>query len=143
MKGPVKSSALFLAVALGTMVGCASTPKQEGTGEYIDDAVITTRVKAAILNEPTLNVAEVNVETYKGAVQLSGLVSSQAAASRAVALARGVEGVKFVKDGMRLKREVDRGPLTGATSAYDREARLTHAGNSTTGLMKELLDHLA
>jgi len=83
--------------------GCASTSKQEGTGEYVDDSVITTKVKAAILNEPDLKVAEINVETFKGAVQLSGFVGSQAAANKAVEVARGVGGVKSVKNDMRIK----------------------------------------
>jgi hyperosmotically inducible protein len=96
-------SALFLAVTLVAAVGCSSTPKQEGTGEYIDDSVITTKVKAAIVDEPTLKVAEINVETFKGVVQLSGFVSSQAAANKAVEVARGVRGVKSVKNDMRIK----------------------------------------
>ncbi|MFA7281454.1 MAG: BON domain-containing protein [Sterolibacterium sp.] len=96
-------STLLLAVALSTVVGCASTTKHEGTGQYIDDSVITTKVKAAILEEKTLKVAEINVETFKGAVQLSGFVSSQAAASKAVEIARNVGGVVSVKDDMRLK----------------------------------------
>lgn len=96
-------SALFLAVALLSAAGCASTPRQEGTGEYVDDSVITTKVKAAILDEPTLKVAEINVETFKGVVQLSGFVSSQAAANKALEVARGVRGVKSVKNDMRVK----------------------------------------
>ncbi|MBI5860771.1 MAG: BON domain-containing protein [Rhodocyclales bacterium] len=96
-------SAVFLVVTLVSAVGCASTSKQEGTGEYIDDSVITTRVKAAILNEPTLKVAEINVETFKGVVQLSGFVSSQTAANKAVEVARGVHGVTSVKNDMRIK----------------------------------------
>jgi hyperosmotically inducible protein len=96
-------SAFLLAVALASAVGCASTHKQEGTGEYMDDSVITTKVKAAILNEPTLKVAEINVETYKGVVQLSGFVTSQAAANKAVEVARGVGGVKSVRNDMRVK----------------------------------------
>lgn len=96
-------SALFLAVTLMSVVGCASTAKQEGTGEYVDDAVITTKVKAAILNEPTLKVAEINVETFKGVVQLSGFVNSQADITKAVAVARSVHGVKSVKNDMRMK----------------------------------------
>jgi osmotically-inducible protein OsmY len=96
-------SALFLAVSLVTTVGCSSTPKQEATGEYIDDTVLTTKVKAAILDEPMLKVAEINVETFKGVVQLSGFVSSQAAANKAVEVARGVGGVKSVKNDMRMK----------------------------------------
>lgn len=96
-------SALFLSVILMSFLGCASTAKQEGTGEYIDDSVITTKVKAAILNEPGLKVAEINVETFKGIVQLSGFVSSKADASKAVEVTRGVKGVKSVKDDMRVK----------------------------------------
>jgi len=88
---------------MATALGCASTAKQEGTGEYVDDTVITTKVKAAIFNEPTLKSAEINVETFKGVVQLSGFVSSAAAENTAVNVARKVEGVKSVKNDMRLK----------------------------------------
>lgn len=96
-------SALFLTVALISAAGCASTSKQEGTGEYVDDTVITTKVKAVIFNEPTLKSAEINVETFKGIVQLSGFVSSKAAEHKAVELTRTVSGVKSVKNDMRLK----------------------------------------
>ena len=96
-------SALFVAVSLVSVVGCASTPQKEGTGEYIDDTAITTKVKAAIFNEPTLKSAEINVETFKGAVQLSGFVNSRADIDKAVAVTRGVSGVKSVKNDMRLK----------------------------------------
>jgi hyperosmotically inducible protein len=88
---------------MATTLGCASTPTQEGTGEYVDDTVITTKVKAAIFNEPTLKSAEINVETFKGVVQLSGFVSSKAAESKAVEVARTVGGVKSVKNDMRVK----------------------------------------
>jgi osmotically-inducible protein OsmY len=90
---------MFVTLALG----CASTAKQEGTGEYVDDTVITTKVKAAIFNEPSLKSAEINVETFKGVVQLSGFVSSSAAERKAVEVARTVGGVKSVKNDMRLK----------------------------------------
>ncbi len=96
-------SALFLAVSVVSVVGCESTAKKESTGEYIDDSVLTTKVKAAILNDATLKVAEINVETFKGVVQLSGFVMSQSAANRAVEVARGVAGVKSVKNDMRIK----------------------------------------
>ena len=96
-------SAFFLAAMLLTAVGCASTSKHEGTGEYVDDSVITTKVKAAILNEPTLKVAEINVETFKGVVQLSGFVNSQTAINKAVDLTRNVSGVKSVKNDIRIK----------------------------------------
>jgi osmotically-inducible protein OsmY len=93
----------FLAILLASLVGCASTPQHEGTGEYIDDSVITTKVKAAVLNEPSLKSAEINVETFKGVVQLSGFVGSQAAIDKAVEVARGVKGVQSVKNDMRIK----------------------------------------
>ncbi|HET6718139.1 MAG TPA: BON domain-containing protein [Rhodocyclaceae bacterium] len=96
-------SALFLAVTLVSAVGCASTAKQEGTGEYIDDSVITTKVKAAILKQPTLKVAEINVETFKGVVQLSGFVSTKAAGNTAVEVALAVGGVKSVTNSMQVK----------------------------------------
>ncbi|BAN34565.1 transport-associated protein [Sulfuricella denitrificans skB26] len=96
-------SAFFLAIALVSVVGCASTSQKEGTGEYIDDSVITTKVKAAIFNEPSLKSAEINVETFKGVVQLSGFVSSQTAASKAVEVARSIKGVTSVKNDMRVK----------------------------------------
>lgn len=96
-------SAFFLAVMLATVVGCASTATHEGTGEYIDDSVITTKVKAAIFNEDSLKSAEINVETFKGVVQLSGFVSSRAAESKAIEVTRSVKGVTSVKNDMRLK----------------------------------------
>lgn len=96
-------SAAILAVALVSAVGCSSTPQTSGTGEYIDDSVITTKVKTAIFNESTLKSAEINVETFKGVVQLSGFVSSQADINKAVELARGVSGVSSVKNDMRVK----------------------------------------
>ena len=94
---------LFFAILLASLIGCASTSKHEGTGEYVDDAVITTKVKAAIFNEPSLKSTEINVETFKGVVQLSGFVSSQADINKAVAVARSVKGVISVKNDMRVK----------------------------------------
>jgi osmotically-inducible protein OsmY len=94
---------LFITVMLAFVAGCASTPEKSGTGQYIDDTVITAKVKAAVLDDPTLKVAEINVETFKGVVQLSGFVNSQADIDRAVAVASKVEGVKSVKNDMRLK----------------------------------------
>jgi osmotically-inducible protein OsmY len=96
-------STIILAVMFATLLGCASTSKQEGTGEYIDDSVITTKVKAAVFNEPTLKSAEINVETFKGVVQLSGFVNSTADVNKAVEIARGVKGVSSVKNDMRVK----------------------------------------
>lgn len=97
------ATAAFVALTLVSVVGCASTAKQEGTGEYLDDSYITTKVKAAILNESSLKVAEINVETFKGIVQLSGFVNSQADINKAVEVAGKVKGVKSVKNDMRVK----------------------------------------
>jgi BON domain len=94
---------LMAAFSLVAASGCASTPTQESTGEYVDDSMITAKVKSASLNEPTLNVAEINVETFKGTVQLSGFVASQAAATKAVEVTRAVGGVKSVKNDMSIK----------------------------------------
>ncbi|NOU23076.1 MAG: BON domain-containing protein [Methyloglobulus sp.] len=96
-------SAFFMVLTLLIAVSCASTQKHEGMGEYVDDSVLTTKVKAAILEEPSLSSAEINVETFKGEVQLSGFVNSRADISKAVEVARTVSGVRIVKNDMRLK----------------------------------------
>ncbi|XKH02210.1 BON domain-containing protein [Marinobacter nauticus] len=94
---------LAVAMLVALFVGCASTETRSGTGEYIDDTVITSKVKAAIFSEPTLKSAEINVETYKGVVQLSGFVNSRSDIDTAVNVARSVKGVKSVKNDMTLK----------------------------------------
>ena len=93
----------IFAILLASLLGCAGTPTKEGTGEYFDDTVITTKVKAAIFEDPSLKSAEINVETFKGVVQLSGFVNSRADINKAVAVARGVKGVTSVRNDMRLK----------------------------------------
>lgn len=103
MKRPKIFTAFLSIILLTIFLGCASTQKQAGTGEYIDDTVITTKVKSAIFGDPSLKVAEINVETFKGVVQLSGFVNSQADIGKAIELARGVKGVESVKNDMRLK----------------------------------------
>jgi osmotically-inducible protein OsmY len=94
---------LLAAAALTSVVGCAATSTQESTGQYIDDTAITAKVKAAIFNDATLKAAEINVETFKGAVQLSGFVKSNTDIRRALAVVQGVGGVRSVKNDMRLK----------------------------------------
>jgi osmotically-inducible protein OsmY len=92
---------VFLAATLASVMGC-STPQLE-TGQYLEDSDVTTKVKAAIYNDPLAKNNEINVSTYKGVVQLSGFVNSQAASDRAVDLARSASGVKGVTNDMRLK----------------------------------------
>lgn len=93
----------FLVILLVSALGCASTPKKAGTGEYVDDTVITAKVKAEIFKDDSLKSSEINVETFKGVVQLSGFVNSEADIARAVEVARTVNGVTSVKNDMRVK----------------------------------------
>jgi osmotically-inducible protein OsmY len=91
---------MFVAVL---MAGCASSPTRESTGEYIDDSAITGWVKKAIYDDPTLKVGQINVETYKGVVQLSGFVDSTRAVADAKQVARSVKGVQGVKNNLIVK----------------------------------------
>jgi len=96
-------TATFAAAVAITAVGCSSNPTSKSAGEYVDDAVITTKVKAAFAADPTVKATEINVETYKGDVQLSGFVAEAGDASKAVQIARGVKGVTSVKNDIRVK----------------------------------------
>jgi osmotically-inducible protein OsmY len=97
-------SSLLICIGLITVfLGCASTRERASTGEYIDDSVITTKVKTAIFNEPTLKVLQINVETFKGEVQLSGFVDSAQSAKKAGEIAAGVNGVTSVKNNLIVK----------------------------------------
>jgi hyperosmotically inducible protein len=94
---------LAAALVVTLTAGCAPTAERDNMGEYVADTELTTRVKAALSNEPTLQAAEINVDTHRGVVRLSGFVSSTAAEDTAIAVARGVAGVKSVKHDTRLK----------------------------------------
>lgn len=94
--------AVTLAISTGTFAA-DGTSKHESAGAYVDDSVITTKVKAAVLQEPTLKSAEINVETYKGVVQLTGFVSSRASINKATEIARSIKGVASVKNDMIVK----------------------------------------
>jgi len=93
---------LVTAVAL-SLAACAPGPHKQGTGEYVDDVVITSKVKAAFAADPTVKATEVKVDTFKGTVQLSGFVESRESAQKAVQLAREVKGVKEVRNNTVLK----------------------------------------
>ena len=86
------------------LVACASTSKQEGAGEYVDDTVITTKVKSLLAADDFLKSFEISVESYKGIVQLSGFVDSQKAVDKAGEIARSVQGVKSVKNNLNVKK---------------------------------------
>jgi len=96
-------SSALIAASLLLALGCAGTSTRESTGEYIDDTSITTRVKTAIFNDPSLKVAQINVETFRSVVQLSGFVNTGADMYRAGEVARSVRGVESVKNDLRVK----------------------------------------
>jgi hyperosmotically inducible protein len=93
-----------LLMMIAALVACASTSKQEGAGEYVDDSVITTKVKSLLGADDFLKSFEISVETYKGIVQLSGFVDSQKAIDKAGEIASGVKGVKSVKNNLNVKK---------------------------------------
>lgn len=103
MKSFKRAVPMLAILAVASLIGCASTSKSEGTGEYVDDTVITAKVKTAILEQPTLKSSEINVETFKGTVQLSGFVASADSIDTAATTAKSVKGVKSVKNDIRLK----------------------------------------
>ena len=96
-------SLVFAAFFLTAMAGCASSPTHDSTGQFVDDSVITTKVKAKILDDLAFKGFEVKVETFKGVVQLSGFVSTQANIDRATGIASHVDGVVSVQNNMQLK----------------------------------------
>jgi osmotically-inducible protein OsmY len=92
-----------LLMLIATFVACAPTSKQESTGEYVDDSVITTKVKSLLAADDFLKSFQIGVETYKGTVQLSGFVNSQKAVDKAVEITRSVKGVTSVKNDLIVK----------------------------------------
>ena len=92
-----------LLMLIATFVACASTSKQEGAGEYVDDSVITTKVKSQLAADDFLKSFQISVETFKGTVQLSGFVGSQKAVDKAGEISRSVKGVKSVKNDLIVK----------------------------------------
>ncbi|HKS56998.1 MAG TPA: BON domain-containing protein [Steroidobacteraceae bacterium] len=106
MKHRSSTAAALLAalMASAVMTGCSSTPTQQSAGEAVDDGVVTAKVKAALVADPVTKAHQITVETFKGTVQLSGFVESDQARTRALQLARDVDGVKRVKDAMEVRR---------------------------------------
>ena len=94
---------LALLILIATFAACASTRTQESTGEYVDDSVITTKVKALLAKDDFLKSFQISVETYRGVVQLSGFVNSQQTVNKAGEIARSVQGVKSVKNDLIVK----------------------------------------
>jgi len=104
----MKILAVFTRLLMGlllaaSLAGCAGGRTYESTGEYIDDSVLTTKVKSAILADSRLKVMQINVKTFKGIVQLSGFVDSETAATHAVDVVRTIKGVKMVNNSLIVK----------------------------------------
>ena len=102
-KGNIVIRYFVVLMLIATFAACASTSRQEGTGEYVDNSVITSKIKSQLAADDFLKSFEISVETYKGTVQLSGFVDSQRAVDKAGQIARGVDGVKSVKNNLRVK----------------------------------------
>lgn len=101
----IPAAAMLLLIGAGSLVtaGCAATRTTQSAGEYVDDAAITTSVKAAFLADEDIKSTDINVETFRGDVQLSGFVNSSTQIDRAIAVARKQNGVKGVKNDLRIK----------------------------------------
>jgi osmotically-inducible protein OsmY len=101
-----KTAAWLLAAFMSAtaVVGCSSTPTQQPAEQAVDDGVVTAKVKAALVADPVTKAHQINVETFKGTVQLSGFVETDEARTSALQLARDVEGVRKVKDAMEVRR---------------------------------------
>jgi len=100
-----KFGVLSLIIPVLLLSACAGTATKESTGEYVDDTVITSKVKVALLKEKSISAGDINVETFKGVVQLSGFVSSNEQARRAVEVTRSIDGVRYVENDMKITRK--------------------------------------
>lgn len=100
------STSLVLFLGAGAMLfstGCAGTATRESTGEYIDNSAITTKVKSALAADEVVKAREINVDTFRGTVQLSGFVNTSAEKERAEQIASGVQGVREVRNNITVK----------------------------------------
>jgi osmotically-inducible protein OsmY len=104
LQNVMRASAIVLGLAAtGTLANCSATNNRESTGEYVDDATVSTKVRAAILQDPNVKISDIKVTTYRGVTQLSGFVDNQQMISRAEEVAKGVNGVKSVKNDLHVK----------------------------------------
>lgn len=104
LRSPLSAALLALALGAAMLGGCSSSPTRQSTGEAIDDGVVTAKVKAKLIEDPVTKAHRINVETFKGTVQLSGFVETEQARNRALQLAKDTDGVKNVKDALEVRR---------------------------------------
>jgi osmotically-inducible protein OsmY len=104
MKHANRSSSLIVClVFVVALISCAGSRTSESSGQYVDDSVITTKVKTALLADPDVKSLDIGVKTFKGEVQLSGFVNSTEQADKAVEITKSVEGVRSVKNNLIVK----------------------------------------
>lgn len=104
MKHVNRSSSLIMClVFVVALISCAGSRTSEGSGQYVDDSVITTKVKTALFADPDIKSLDIGVETFKGEVQLSGFVNNAEQARKAVEIAKSVKGVRSVKNSLIVK----------------------------------------
>lgn len=104
LQNVMRATAIVLGLAVtGTLANCAASNNRESTGEYVDDATVSTKVRAAILQDPNVKISDIKVTTYRGVTQLSGFVDNQQMVNRAEEVAKGVSGVKSVKNDLHVK----------------------------------------
>ena len=94
---------LVFMMLIATFAGCASTRTHESAGEFVDDSVITTKVKTLLAQDDFLKSFQISVETYQGTVRLSGFVNSQKAVDKATEITWSVKGVKSLKNNLIVK----------------------------------------
>ncbi|WP_374300041.1 BON domain-containing protein [Ferrovibrio sp.] len=99
----IARSAVVVMMLGGAVAACSSTSTRESTGEYIDSAAITTKVKAELIKDPVTKAGQISVETFRDVVQLSGFVDTAQAKTRAEQIARNVQGVRSVRNDLVVK----------------------------------------
>jgi len=103
MNGLRRAQSALLTLALAASLACAADGTRRSTGEYVDDKVVSAKVKAALIDDPTTKAYQIDVSTYEGVVQLSGFVDDSKSISVAEQVAESVDGVKDVRNDLRVK----------------------------------------
>jgi hyperosmotically inducible protein len=124
-------SAVMLVVTMA-MVACASTRTQKSPGEQVDDSVTTGRVKAALIADPTTKAHQIDVETFKGTVQLNGYVDTAASKARAAEIAKSTRGVESVRNNLTVKTSDRSGEQVVDDGAITAKVKAALAGDSRT-----------
>jgi hyperosmotically inducible protein len=125
-------SILLVGAALATNVGCSSTRTQKSAGEQIDDTIVLGKVKTALIDDPVTKAGKIDVEVFRGVVQLNGFVDSGAEKSRATTVARGVSGVSEVRNNLTVRAGDDTPGEVTDDSALTAKVKLALAESEAT-----------